>query len=179
MDRFKEVGVVSAVTEVRNEVAEPAVQALNDDLHAIGKQNVTPVELTDAKNSFGGRFILQLERQSGLADQLVRVETMGLPPDYLEMFTTHVRSVEPDQIRQTGQLLESRRRDASGCWRRAEDSKIVGEIRKCASRTTQVLDILERHSRSCRPLNLGSPIRIWLSVSGSFYRPYINKMAGR
>ena len=102
MDRFKEVGVVSAVTEVRNEVAEPAVQALNDDLHAIGKQNVTPVELTDAKNSFGGRFILQLERQSGLADQLVRVETMGLPPDYLEMFTTHVRSVEPDQIRETG-----------------------------------------------------------------------------
>jgi zinc protease len=102
IERLKEVGVASAVTQVRNEVVEPAVQALNDNLQAIGKQNVTPVELTDAKNSFAGRFILRLERESGLADQLVRVETMGLPPDYLEMFTTRVRSVEPDQIRQTG-----------------------------------------------------------------------------
>ena len=78
------------------------MQALNDDLKAMAKENVAPTELTDAKNSFGGRFILRLERQAGLADQLVRVETMGLPKDYLEMFTTHVRSVEPDQIRQTG-----------------------------------------------------------------------------
>jgi zinc protease len=102
IDPLKETGVVSAVTEVRNEVVEPAVQALNDNLHAISKQNVTPVELTDAKSSFAGRFILRLEREAGLADQLVRVETMGLPPDYLEMFTTRVRSVEPNQIRQTG-----------------------------------------------------------------------------
>jgi predicted Zn-dependent peptidase len=29
------------------------------------------------------------------------METMGLPSDYLEMFTTHVRSVEPGQIRKT------------------------------------------------------------------------------
>jgi zinc protease len=102
LEPLKETGVVTAVTEVRNEVTEPAVQALNDNLQALAKQNVAPVELTDAKNSFGGRFILRLERQSGFADQLVRVETMGLPPDYLEMFTTRVRSVEPDQIRQTG-----------------------------------------------------------------------------
>ncbi|MGI8959813.1 MAG: M16 family metallopeptidase [Bryobacteraceae bacterium] len=102
IERLKETGVASAVTEVRNDVVEPAVKALNDNLQAMAKQNVTPVELTDAKNSFAGKFILQLERESGLADQLVRVETMGLPPDYLEMFTTRVRSVEPDQIRQTG-----------------------------------------------------------------------------
>ncbi len=99
---MKESGVVSAVTEVRNEVVEPAVQALDDELQALSKQDVTATELTDAKDSYAGRFILRLERQSGLAEQLVNVETNGLPKDYLEMVTTHVRSVEPDQIRRTG-----------------------------------------------------------------------------
>ncbi len=103
---LKEAGVVSAVTEVRNEVVEAAVQALDDDLQAISKQDVTSVELTDAKDAYAGTFILRLERQAGLADQLVRVETMGLPKDYLDMFTTHVRSVEPDQIRATGKYWD-------------------------------------------------------------------------
>lgn len=99
---MKEAGVTSAVTEVRNEVVQQAVEALDNDLLALSKQDVTATELTDAKDSYAGRFILRLERQSGLAEQLVRVETNGLPKDYLEMFTTHVRSVEPDQIRATG-----------------------------------------------------------------------------
>ncbi len=98
----KEAGVVSAVTEVRNEVVEPAVEALDNDLQALSAQDVGATELSDAKNSYAGRFILGLERQSGLAQQLVRVETNGLPSDYLDLFTTHVRSVEPDQIRATG-----------------------------------------------------------------------------
>jgi zinc protease len=100
-DNRKEAGVVSAVTEVRNEVVEPAMQALNDNLSALSKQDVTANELTEAKNSYAGMFLIRLERQSGLATQLVRMETMGLPSDYLEMFTTHVRSVEPGQIRKT------------------------------------------------------------------------------
>jgi zinc protease len=101
-DDRKEAGVVSAVTEVRNEVVDPAMLALNDNLNALAKQDVTATELTDAKNSFAGIFLIRLERQAGLAAQLVRMETMGLPQDYLEMFTTHIRSVEPAQIRQTG-----------------------------------------------------------------------------
>jgi zinc protease len=99
---MKETGVVSAVTEVRNEVVEPAIEALNSDVQALSTQNVTATELTDAKDAYAGRFILGLERQAGLAAQLVAVETNGLPKDYLEMFTTRVRSVEPDQIRATG-----------------------------------------------------------------------------
>ncbi len=99
---MKEAGVVSAVTEVRNEVVEPAIDALNANLQALSEKDVSAIELTDAKDAYAGRFILGLERQSGLAQQLVRVETNGLPHDYLELFTTHVRSVEPDQIRATG-----------------------------------------------------------------------------
>jgi predicted Zn-dependent peptidase len=64
--------------------------------------DVSSREMTQAKNAYAGSFILRLERQAGLADQLVTVQTMGLPENYLEMFTTHIRSVEPDQVRATG-----------------------------------------------------------------------------
>jgi predicted Zn-dependent peptidase len=39
-----------------------------------------------------------LETQDGLASQLNNMKTLGLPNDYLETYTTRVRSVEPDQI---------------------------------------------------------------------------------
>ena len=64
--------------------------------------DATAREMTQAKNLYAGVFILRLERQASLADQLVTVHTMGLPANYLETFTTHIRSVEPDQVRVTG-----------------------------------------------------------------------------
>ena len=41
---------------------------------------------------------MSLETQNGLAAQFDTVKTMGVPNDYLEKYTTHIRSVEPDQI---------------------------------------------------------------------------------
>jgi zinc protease len=97
-ERNKDMGLTDAVTQVRNDVVEPAVQALLDDMAEMGKSPVGAQELTDAKNFLAGIYLLQLEPQSGLADLLVRVKTMDLPNDYIETFTTHIRSVEPDQI---------------------------------------------------------------------------------
>ncbi|HEY3938642.1 MAG TPA: pitrilysin family protein [Bryobacteraceae bacterium] len=103
---LQETGSVSAVTEVRNEVVEPAMQALNGDLTAMSKENVSAVELSESKNSYAGRFILRLERQAAVADQLETIQTQNLPKDFLQMYTTHVRSVEPDQIRATGKYWD-------------------------------------------------------------------------
>ncbi|MDQ6707542.1 MAG: insulinase family protein [Acidobacteriota bacterium] len=97
-DRRQETGVMTAVTEVRNDVVEPAMQALLDDLGEMGKDRVKADELTDTKNYLNGVYLIRLEPQSGLADQLATIKLMGLPNDYLETYTTHVRSVEPDEI---------------------------------------------------------------------------------
>ena len=43
-------------------------------------------------------YLLRLETQDGLATQLNTMNTLGLPKDYLETYTTRVRSVEPDQV---------------------------------------------------------------------------------
>ena len=98
LDRRKDTGVAAAVTQVRNEVVEPALEAVFSNLVEMGKTPVTAVELSDAKNYISGVFVMSLETQAGVADQIDLVKTMGLPNDYLEAFTQHVRSVEPDQI---------------------------------------------------------------------------------
>ena len=98
MDRRKDAGVMTAVTQVRNEVVEPAMEAVLEHLSEMAKSPVSAAELSDAKNHISGVFLISLETQASLADQVDLVKTMGLTNDYLEMFTTHVRSVEPDQI---------------------------------------------------------------------------------
>jgi zinc protease len=98
LDRRKDAGVATAVTQVRNEVVEPAMEAVLGHLSAMAKSPVSASELSDAKNHISGTFLISLETQASLADQVDLVKSMGLPSDYLQMFTTHVRSVEPDQI---------------------------------------------------------------------------------
>ena len=45
-----------------------------------------------------GTFLLRMEPQAGLADQLLMIKVQNLPANYLETYTTHVSSVEADQI---------------------------------------------------------------------------------
>jgi zinc protease len=64
----------------------------------MAKEPVERQELTDAKSYANGVFLLGMEPQRGLADQLVKIKVMNLPKNYLETYTTKINSVEPDQI---------------------------------------------------------------------------------
>jgi zinc protease len=88
----------SAVTEVRNEVIEPAMKDVIDELNQMATKPVAADELTNTKNYLAGLYLLGLETQSGLASQFGNMKALGLPNNYLETYTTRVRSVEPDQI---------------------------------------------------------------------------------
>jgi zinc protease len=94
----REAGLFTAVTQVRNEVIEPALKAVEAELSALANQPVAAEELSDVKNYLSGVFIMGLETQNGLANQLNTVRLMGLPNDYLEKYTACVRSVEPPEI---------------------------------------------------------------------------------
>ncbi len=98
VDARRESSALTAVTQVRNEVVEPAMQELLGELETIGKERVSAEELTSVKNYLSGRFVMGLESQNGLIEQLNLVKSMALPNDYLETYTTRIRAVEPDQI---------------------------------------------------------------------------------
>jgi zinc protease len=94
----KEAGTFVAVTQVRNEVVEPAMKAVFSELDRITSERVSAAELSAAKNLAAGSFLLRLETQTALADQFVMMRATGLPNDYLEKFTERVRAVEPGQV---------------------------------------------------------------------------------
>ncbi|MDQ2947346.1 MAG: insulinase family protein [Acidobacteriota bacterium] len=97
-DTNRDAAMITAVTQVRNEVIEPALKSVLAELNTIATAPVSAAELTDTKNFMAGLFLLRLETQDGVATQLNSIRTLGLPNDYLENYTTRVRSVEPDQI---------------------------------------------------------------------------------
>ncbi len=95
---MKEAGTFSAVMQVRNEVLGPAIGSMLGALNGMANQPVSPSELSDMKNYMAGIFVLRLLTQDGLASQLAVTKSVGLPLDYLETYTTKIRSVEPDQM---------------------------------------------------------------------------------
>jgi zinc protease len=98
IDTYKDAGIFAAVTQVRNDVIGQALQAVIDELEGMAKTPVAAEELADAKNYASGLFLLRLETQSGLADQLNTMKLLGLPNDYLEKYTERIRAVQPPAI---------------------------------------------------------------------------------
>ncbi|HWQ56463.1 MAG TPA: pitrilysin family protein [Bryobacteraceae bacterium] len=98
LDARREAGIAKAVTQVRNEVIEPATRAVLDELNGMIKGTVAPAELTRTKNFISGIYLLRLESQDGLAQQLITTKLMGLPNSFLEQYTARVRAVQPEQI---------------------------------------------------------------------------------
>ena len=95
---YKEAAQFSTVMQVRNEVTEDALRALLAEMERMAKERVPATELSDVKNYLSGTFVLRLERQESLANQVLTAKMMGLGKEYLETYTTRIRSVEPDQI---------------------------------------------------------------------------------
>jgi zinc protease len=94
----RESGSFKAVTQVRNDVLEPAMKAVIAELDRMASTPVGSDELTNIKNYIAGLYLLRLETQEGVINQLNNMKTLGLPNNYLETYVTRVRSVEPGQI---------------------------------------------------------------------------------
>lgn len=97
-DTNRDASTLSAVTEVRNEVLEPALREVLAEMDAMAAQPVSPAELAHVKDYMSGLYLLRLETQEGIAAQLNAIRTLGLPKDYLEKYTTNVRAVGIPQL---------------------------------------------------------------------------------
>jgi zinc protease len=96
---LKDSGAFSVVTQVRNEVLAPALDAAFLEMRTIATTDVSATELSTAKNYLSGTFVMRIETQDGLAGQIAATRLMGLPLDYMEKYTTRVRSIEPAALR--------------------------------------------------------------------------------
>lgn len=97
---FDEAGVFSMAAQAADEGVGDALQSLLEHLERISTEPVTARELSDARIAAIGRFLLRLEPQSGLADELARLKIQHLPADSISMYTVRVNAVTPDQVQQ-------------------------------------------------------------------------------
>ncbi len=96
---LKDAGSFTVVTQVRNEVIVPAIQALMAEMQTIASTDVSAAELATAQNFLSGVFVIRIETQDGLASQFAATRLLGLPLDYLETYTSRVRAVDAAAIR--------------------------------------------------------------------------------
>jgi predicted Zn-dependent peptidase len=96
---LEDSGAFSVVTQVRNEVLVPAIEAVQAEMKQIADEDVSADELDTAKNYLSGVFVMRIETQDGLASQIAAVKLLGLPLEYLEKYTLRIRAVEASQIR--------------------------------------------------------------------------------
>jgi zinc protease len=94
----KNGGLFTAITQVRNEVVEPAMEALLAEMRRMNSQPVPTKELDDVKNYLSGIFLIALETPAALATQLNSIRLNGLPDDYLEKYVPRVRAVGPTRV---------------------------------------------------------------------------------
>ncbi len=99
LDARRDAALFAAVTQVRNEVLDPALSAVFGEMNRLAKDQVPAAELEDVKNYLSGHFVLSLESQNGLANLLNMVKVNGLSNSYLEQYTARVRAVNADQVR--------------------------------------------------------------------------------
>jgi len=88
-------GLFTTVTQVRDEVLEAAIRAVEAELETLAAKPVPEGELADVKNYLSGVFVMSLETQAALASQLASMKLLGLPDNYLETYTARIRAVEP------------------------------------------------------------------------------------
>ena len=94
----RESGDFQAVTEVRNEVLEPALKAVLAELDGMAAAPAPADELHAIQNRIAGLYLLRLETQEGVITQLNNMNTLGLPNSFLESYVARVRAVEPANV---------------------------------------------------------------------------------
>jgi len=94
----RDASMFEAVTEVRNEVIEPALKEVLAEMGDMASKPISSAELAHFKDYMCGLYLLRLETQGGVAAQLTTIRTLGLPKDYLETYTARVRAVTGAQV---------------------------------------------------------------------------------
>lgn len=89
--------------KTRNEQAEEALKVLRKTLKEFIATGPGEEELRLAKQNITGGFPLQIDSNGEKVQYLAMIGFYGLPLDYLETFTSQVKAVTPEQIREAFQ----------------------------------------------------------------------------
>ncbi len=96
--RRRDIGEFSATAEVRTAVTDSSVVEMLAQLRRIGAEPVTAAELTSVKESLVGRFPLQIETASQVANMVSSSIQLGLPANYLATYRTRIAAASVAEL---------------------------------------------------------------------------------
>ena len=84
--------------EVRNSVTDSAVVQMVQEIKRIRTEKVAEDALKNAKASYVGQFVMEIEKPQTVAGYALRIKTQGLPEDFYEKYIQNINAVTPEDI---------------------------------------------------------------------------------
>jgi zinc protease len=103
LDARRLAGTFRVTAEVRTAVTGASLHEFFFELERIRKEPVSEEELKNAKSYLTGVFPIRVETQDGLIDQLVSIQMLELPADYLHTYRDRIDAVTKDEIQTVAQ----------------------------------------------------------------------------
>ena len=97
------VGTFTASTSVRNIVTDSALTEIFSEVKRIRDEDVSAIELDEAKNALSGDFVASLEVPNTIASYAIEIERHGLPKDYYKTYLKRLAAVTPQDVRRVAQ----------------------------------------------------------------------------
>lgn len=94
----KYVSSFSAYSQVRNAVTDSAVVEFMKEIKRIRTEKITDEVLKNAKASYVGQFVMQIEKPQTVATYALRIKTQGLPEDFYENYIKSINAVTADDV---------------------------------------------------------------------------------
>jgi len=92
-----------AFTGVRNVVTDSSVVEILKEMDRIIKEPVSHEELTNAKATYLGGFVMALEQPETIARYALNIETESLPKDFYKSYLEHIDAITVEDIQKAAQ----------------------------------------------------------------------------
>lgn len=103
LSEHREAGSFTMSAQVRPEVAGEAVEEMLKEVDILRQSGITEKELNSTKNYLNGVFSIRLSTQGGIAGEIIAIEMLELPKDYMETYRERVQAITPEVVREVVQ----------------------------------------------------------------------------
>jgi predicted Zn-dependent peptidase len=98
LSQSRYIGTFKATASVRNMVTDSSVVELQKEINKIRYQTVSAEELKNAKESYIGSFVMDVQKPRTVANFALNIERYNLPVNFYEGYIQNIKSVTLEEV---------------------------------------------------------------------------------
>jgi zinc protease len=98
LSQSRYIGTFKATASVRNMVTDSSVVELQKEINKIRYQTVSAEELKNAKESYIGSFVMDVQKPRTVANFALNIERYNLPINFYEGYIQNIKSVTLEEV---------------------------------------------------------------------------------